>query len=342
MSSRYEHCLLCGRACGADRLAGGSGTCGESAVLRVASASIHRGEEPPITGRGGSGTIFFTGCALRCRFCQNRQISREGMGAFVERNEFASICLALQDRGAENVNLVTGSHFLPSLAEGLAEARRRGLRLPVLWNSSGYDKRASLALVDPYLATYLPDLKTLDPALAASLFGAPDYPAVAREAVTWMAERHPLAIEGGILVSGVIVRHLVLPGLLENTRRVIGWFAENLAGKALFSLMTQYTPIASPENANPDETGRALPFPDRYLDRGEYDAALAMLDEHGIEDGYYQELKTGDDWLPDFRRANPFPSELSVPVWHWKTGFSALNVAPGSSSDRGTAEGIIP
>jgi putative pyruvate formate lyase activating enzyme len=319
MLSAYENCRLCGRECGIDRRAGRTGTCAEGASLRVASASIHRGEEPPITGRGGSGTIFFAGCALRCPFCQNRQISKEGMGAVVDRDEFASICLALQDRGAENVNLVTGSHFIPSVAEGLAEARRRNLRVPVLWNSSGYEKKESLALVDPYLQAYLPDLKTLDPALAALLFGAPDYPDRAREAVAWMADGHPLAFADGILASGTIVRHLVLPGLLENTRRVIEWFAENLAGKALLSLMTQYTPIAG--TAKSGETGGERSVPGRFLERGEYEAVLAMLDEYGIEDGFYQELETGDDWLPDFRRANPFSSELSVPVWHWREGF---------------------
>jgi len=286
--------------------------------LRLASASLHRGEEPPITGSGGSGTVFVTGCTLACTFCQNHQISREGMGAPVDTGTFVDICLKLQDAGAENINLVTGSHALPALCLGIAAARERGLFIPTLWNSSAYESREAVDLGADYLDVYLPDLKTLDPALSGRYFGAPDYPAAAQAAIRRMVELKPLAYGPGrtgnngpesVLRSGVIIRHLVLPGQLESTRQVLRWFAENAAGRALLSLMTQYTPIAA--------AGARLPV-DRFVTEEESDQVLAWLDEFGIEDGFFQELVPGDDWLPDFRKENPFSSDLSVPLWHWK------------------------
>jgi putative pyruvate formate lyase activating enzyme len=156
---------------------------------------------------------------------------------------------------------------------------------------------------------YLPDLKTLDPALSARFFRAPDYGEAAAAAILKMMEYRHLAFnqDGTVLESGVIVRHLVLPGYLESTRKVLYWFAENCRGRALLSLMTQYTPVRSG-------------FPDRFLNEEEYGTLLRTLDEFGIEDGFCQELVTGDDWLPDFRRENPFSSDLSLPVWHWHSG----------------------
>lgn len=323
--SEFDSCVLCGRACGVDRSAGFRGYCGETDEVRIATASIHRGEEPPVTGIGGSGTIFVTGCALRCAFCQNYQISQQGMGAAVDPETFARICLELERRGAENINIVTGSHALPALAPGLRTARAAGLAIPILWNSSGYE---SVEMLDRYadlLQVYLPDLKTLDPELADEYFRANEYPAVAAAAVTRMAELRPLrfaaartstgAEQAEVIVSGTIVRHLVIPSRLDSTRGVLRWFAEHLAGKALLSLMTQYTPV----HATP---GTAIP--DRYVNQAEFDSIHRMLDEFGIEDGFYQELVIGNDWLPDFERINPFSSDLSVPVWHWKCGFISL------------------
>lgn len=323
----YSACALCGRSCGVDRTAGLRGFCGETDELRIAVASIHRGEEPPVTGLGGSGTIFITGCTLHCSFCQNHQISRDGMGAPVDVGLFAEICLELEKRGAENINIVTGSHAVGAVASGLAEARRRGLRIPALWNSSAYETVEAIEAAADHIQVYLPDLKTLDPDIAARYFKAPDYPSVAVAAIRRMAELRRLAyapargpLESGadedgrpeVLVSGVVVRHLVLPDHLDDTRNVLRWFADNLSGRALLSLMTQYTPVRSSENAD---------LPERFIDRGEYDSLLEMLEEVGIEDGFYQELVGGDDWLPDFERVNPFSSELSVPVWHWRAGF---------------------
>ncbi|MCL2126830.1 MAG: radical SAM protein [Treponema sp.] len=308
--SLYQNCRLCPRSCGADRLAAGEGYCGESSLLRLAFAGLHSGEEPPLSGKRGSGAVFVSGCNLGCAFCQNRQISGGGgygagaLGRAVSTEEFSSICLKLQNRGAENINIVTGSHAVPAIVLGLGAAKSAGLRIPVLWNSSGYENAETLELLDGFIDTWLPDLKTLDADLASRFYKAPDYPRAAAAAVLWMARNRP---------GNVIVRHLVLPGRLESTRSVLKWFAENAAGRAagaLLSLMTQYTPVAGAGG------------PGRFLSRREYDSVLGWLEEFGIDDGFCQEPMTGglaerSGWLPDFSRANPFSSALSVPVWHY-------------------------
>jgi len=306
----YKNCLLCPRRCGVDRYKE-RGVCGEGAALRLGFAGIHMGEEPPITGYGGSGTVFVTGCNLGCAFCQNYQISREGMGREVSTGEFAEICLSLAEKGAENINIVTGSHAAPALALGLEAAKKQGLKIPVVWNSSAYDGMESLEILKDHVDVYLPDLKTFDSDFAASFFNAPDYSSCAKEAILKMMEYRKLEFAPGLqLISGVMIRHLVIPGSLEDTRRILQWFAENCKDKALLSLMTQYTPVGS---GSPEHR-----IPDRYVSQREYDAVLSMLDEYGIDNGYCQELVTGSDWLPDFTLANPFSSKLSRPLWHWK------------------------
>jgi len=350
-ASPYQSCCLCPRRCGVDRLHGNAGYCGEGAALRLACASIHRGEEPPLSGTGGSGTIFVSACNLGCVFCQNWQISTGGgserqtlekMGAVVDNDMFARICLALQERGAENINIVTGSHAVPAIVEGIASAKslpaaapEGRLRVPVLWNSSAYELPETVELLAGTVDVFLPDMKTLDPAIAARYFNAPDYPEFAAAAIKKMIGLRPLRFEerddgpachGRLaylgrrarLVSGVMVRHLVLPGHLEASRDVLRWFADLcMAGRsALLSLMFQYTP--------PKARGEA---PQRSITQGEYETVLGWLGEFDIEDGYCQELVPGDDWLPDFGRNNPFPPNMAVPVWHWKTGFFRENSA---------------
>jgi putative pyruvate formate lyase activating enzyme len=256
--------------------------------------------------------VFVSGCNLRCAFCQNAQISHGGMGRAVGADEFAAICLALQRRGAENINIVTGSHAVPSIVEGIRRAREAALTIPCLWNSSAYEKAETLELLYGVIDTYLPDLKTLDEGVAARFFNAPDYPGHAEKAILKM-------IDMTRDKRGVIIRHLVLPGFLESTREVLSWFAKNARGRASLSLMTQYTP----PDPRAGLTAKAGNAPKRFLNKDEYGTALAWLEEFGIEDGFYQELETGNEWLPDFERENPFSSELSAPVWHWKHGFAA-------------------
>jgi putative pyruvate formate lyase activating enzyme len=298
------------------------GYCGESAVLRLACVSIHRGEEPVLTGGdegGGSGTIFVSGCNLGCVFCQNRRISRRtaagpALGRPVDTAEFARICLALQKAGAENINIVTGSHAVPAIVEGISLA---GPAIPVLWNSSAYELPKTLELLADTADVFLPDMKTLDSGLAARYFNAPDYPETAAAAIMKMMEMRPLRLEkrknpGPVqsrLVSGVMVRHLVLPGHTGASREVLRWFAENCAGRALLSLMFQYTPMDSPA------------APGSFVSKVEYETVLEWLSVFGIEDGYCQELAPDISWLPDFERPNPFSSNLSVPLWHWQEGF---------------------
>ena len=207
--SFYRQCLLCPRRCGVDREAGFLGYCGETAAPRLAFAGIHRGEEPPITGKGGSGTVFVSGCNLGCVFCQNYQISHgnispgnnipRGLGRPVSGDEFAEICLALQGKGAENINIVTGSHAAPALALGVKQARKQGLSIPVLWNSSGYDGMEVLEITKEFVDVYLPDLKTLDSVLAARFFNAPDYPETASTAILKMMEYRELCLNQTML-----------------------------------------------------------------------------------------------------------------------------------------------
>jgi putative pyruvate formate lyase activating enzyme len=236
------------------------------------------------------------------------------MGRVVSAAEFAKICLALEKQGAENINIVTGSHAIPAIAGGIDAAKAAGLNIPVLWNSSSYESVEAMELLRGRISAFLPDLKTLDTGLAARFFRAPSYPSAAAAAILKMME---LCGGSGGGQDRIIIRHLILPGFLESTRQVLAWFAEHARGRALLSLMTQYTPR---KKSGP---GEKLPptTPSRYVNKDEYETVLGWLGEFGIEEGFCQELVTGSDWLPDFNRTNPFSSELSKPVWHWKGGF---------------------
>ena len=319
----YEHCCVCPKRCEVNRNKGEKGFCGETADLRVAWAGLHFGEEPPITGKGGSGTIFITGCNLACSFCQNFQISHENMGAVVSRDEFSALCLRLQSSGAENINIVTGSHAVPALVSGLQAAKQRGLAIPVLWNTSSYETIESIEALCAVVDGWLPDLKTMNAQLAEQLFAAPDYSAYAQAAIMAMAAHSPLHIDTalseypfGRLRSGVIVRHLVLPGCTQDTEAFLTWFAKNLKNKALLSLMTQYTPVERRSKKPPQAV-----LPERFLTETEDVHLRGLLADFAIDDGFYQELVADDSWLPDFNRVQTFASSLSKPLWHWKNGW---------------------
>ncbi|MDR3325156.1 MAG: 4Fe-4S cluster-binding domain-containing protein [Spirochaetaceae bacterium] len=302
----YAECVLCPRLCRYDRRQGYANTilntCREGETLRLASAVVHHGEEPPVCGPGGSGAVFVTGCSLRCAYCQNVQISQRHVGAAVDRNEFVRICLALQSRGAENINIVTGSHAAPAIADGLYAAKAAGLTLPILWNTSAYETSIALNCVRDLVDVYLPDLKMIDPSVADKYIIPCDYPCNATRTIERMLSLRP---------GNVIIRHLVMPNQLESTRDVLKWFNWNAKGRAKFSLMTQYTP---PLDLN-------YYTPARRITREEYDAALSLLEEFDIQDGYYQEWEAESPQLPDFTQVNPFPGDLARPVWHWSCGF---------------------
>ena len=190
----YSACTQCPRNCGIDRSNGKCGFCKETEQLKIATACLHFGEEPLITVFGGSGTIFITGCTLRCSFCQNYQISQQGMGSAVSKEEFVEMCLKLQDLGAENINIVTGSHHIPKLAEFLGAAKTSGLIIPITWNSSGYESVESLELLRGIVDVWLPDYKTVNSIMSKELFAAEDYPNVAKKAIRWMVNNTPMEI----------------------------------------------------------------------------------------------------------------------------------------------------
>lgn len=326
----YTNCRQCPRNCGVNR-SSTTGFCKEPSDIRIATACLHFGEEPLITVHGGSGTIFLTGCNLRCAFCQNYQISQQGMGANVSIEEFAEICIRLQEAGAENINLVTGSHHIPAIARGLEEAKKKGLNLPVCWNSSGYDSTQMLSMLDGLVSIWLPDLKTLSPEISRNLCAAADYPEAAKKAISWMIEHNPLRIEqvtkDGItkdkIQQGVIIRHLFLPGRFFETADVLDWLKQNADKKAIISLMSQYTPVPfKGTEAELNARNKALSTIENRLVNTTEDTDLKdLIEAYDFDYLFYQDLCADTEWLPDFDRAQPFSYKLAKPVWHWKQGF---------------------
>ncbi len=284
-------CNDCPRRCGARRDdRSGGGVCASPSLPRVIRAAPHFGEEPCISGSRGSGTVFFSGCNLRCVFCQNYEISTGGFGKELSVSGLRDIFLRLRDRGVHNLNLVTGSHFVRQIAEALDGLT---LRIPVVWNSSGYDSVSSLRLLDGLVQVYMPDLKYLSAPLAAKYSAAPDYPDVARAALDEMFRQVGLfRLDGeGLLTRGMLVRHLVLPGALDNSFDVIDYVAERFPGdRVLFSLMSQFTP-----------TAHCPPELSRTLNAEEYARISSYLTLSGIENGFFQELEAaGTELIPDF------------------------------------------
>lgn len=330
-SSLYESCSQCPRKCSVNRRANQRGFCGENASLKIATAGLHFGEEPPVTVFGGSGTIFFTGCTLRCSFCQNYQISQKGMGAEVDCGTFVKMCLELQNIGAENINLVTGSHHIPLIADFLSEAKNSGLKIPVAWNSSAYESIEMLERLRGLVDLWLPDLKSLNPKMSAKLFGARDYPDVASDAILWMIENSPMKIvemkKSGEtkekMLSGVIVRHLFMPGRLEDTASVLDWLKNNADGKSCISLMSQYTPVPFKEDSESAEKRQKslAAFENRLVSETEDSDIRDLIEAYDFDYLFYQELSDDTSWLPDFTRPQPFSNKLATPIWHWSKGF---------------------
>ena len=283
-------CELCPRRCGAARPEQ-SGRCRVSA-LRVGRAAPHFGEEPCISGERGSGAVFFAGCPLGCVFCQNFRLSRGEEGEEITPTRLAEIFRELEARGVHNLNLVTGSQFLPDILAALDEAKPS---VPVLWNSSGYERVEAVRALSRHVSVWLPDMKYMSPDTAARYSAAPDYPTVTAAAIEEMVRlAGPYELDDeGMLRRGVLIRHLVLPGEQENTKRVIDWVAETfLPGEVLFSLMAQYTPCGDLE---------AFPNLQRTLNEAEWAQCLDWLEESGIEDGFVQELSAaGEEAIPAF------------------------------------------
>jgi putative pyruvate formate lyase activating enzyme len=280
---RLGACDLCPHGCGVNRLKGETGICRSGLLPRVASANLHRGEEPPISGTRGSGTIFLSGCTLACPFCQNFPISQLGNGEEITTSALAGRMLQLQRRGAHNINFVTPTHFLPQILAALWLAIPRGFTLPLVWNTSGYERVDALALLDGVVAVYLPDMKYADEGIARELSKAPGYPVLNRRGVAEMLRQvgHLRVDDDGIAVGGLIIRHLVLPEGKAGSSEILPWIAEHLGLETHVALMSQYFPA-----------GRAASLPgiDRPVNHDEYDAACEALEGAGLENGWVQEL----------------------------------------------------
>lgn len=295
-----HHCRLCPRACGADRAAGQTGYCGADDRLMVARAALHHWEEPCLSGAPddtrGSGTVFFSGCALRCCYCQNYPISQEGVGKAITVERLAEIFLRLQRDGARNINLVTATQYLPQVRRALDLARADGLVLPIVYNTGGYETVAAVKALTGYVDIWLTDFKYADPALADRLSAAPDYPAVAEAALRQMLLQTgaPVYDKEGFLQRGVIVRHLALPGCVQDSRAVLTTLAhlqQETGIPFVPSLMSQFTPFYK---AAEHGLGRRITT---YEYRQVIDEAIRL----GLTDGYMQEKSSArEEYTPPF------------------------------------------
>ena len=283
----YISCQLCPRECGVNRAAGERGFCGCPDTALVAKSMLHHWEEPALAGPGGSGAVFFGGCTLGCRYCQNAAISGGPVGTPMDSRQLRAVFEDLIARGAENIDLVTPTQFLPTLLPALEP----GLPVPVVYNCGGYERAETLRMLEGKVDIYLPDLKYADAQLSGALSGAEDYFPAAREAIREMYRQvGPVQWEGERVKRGVIIRHLILPGHVENSLKVLDWIGEHFApGEVLVSLMRQYTPMG----------GLPAPF-DRKVTEEEYQAVLSWMYLNRLE-GFTQDPEAADSvYIPDF------------------------------------------
>lgn len=288
-----KKCNLCPRECNINRTKS-KGYCGASDQIRIARYSLHLWEEPCLSGTSGSGTIFFTHCNLQCLFCQNYKISSEHIGYEITIEEFADICLELQEKGAHNINLVTPTHYVPQIIQGIKKARTKGLVLPIVYNSSGYEKKETIKMLKGIIDIYLPDFKYYDNNLALKYSHAPNYFVYAKESLEEMVHQvgPPSYDDNGLLKKGVIVRHLCLPKELKDTKKVLRYLHQTYQDKIIISIMNQYTPI----RAN-------LPYPNlaRTLTTKEYNQTIDFALEIGITKAFIQEGETQkESFIPEF------------------------------------------
>ncbi len=307
LTAQLTKCECCPRMCRVDRLAGQVGFCKINADIRISHAGLHYGEEPPISGTRGSGTIFFPGCNLRCVFCQNYQISQEFKRFHTQTlttAELASEMLRLQDTGAHNVNFVSPSHMVFQMADAIDVAKGKGFVLPVVYNTNGYDAVDALRLIRGLVDIYLPDIKYLENGLGKQLSGVDDYadviPGVLREMLDQVG--HLKMDEDGIALRGLLVRHLVLPGYLENSRKCLRLLAE-LSLDTYVSIMSQYSPLYKAGD---------YPGINRTLTEEEYDQVMDYAFDLGLENAFIQEMESQKHYLPDFSKEGPFDPEESM------------------------------
>lgn len=288
----YTACALCAHKCLVDRTRGELGRCRMSSTLRVSRIALHPWEEPPISGKHGSGTVFFVGCSLGCVYCQNRRISRGEGGEAMTPDALADRMLALEAMGAANINLVTPTHFVPSIVETLEIAKRRGLTLPIVYNTASFDSVDTLRALDGLVDIYLPDFKYFHAPLAKKYSFAESYPEVAKAAIAEMVRQRPTLSyrADGTLASGVLCRLLLLPGALANTKLALSYLYRTYGDSILISLMNQYTPV-----------GRQEPPLHRPVTHEEYESLLDYARRLGLTRAFTQEFGTAkESFIPEF------------------------------------------
>ena len=304
----YEECRLCPRECRVNRKEGQTGFCQMDGTLRVARAALHMWEEPCISGKRGSGAVFFSGCNLRCVYCQNFDIAAGTRGKEISRERLSEIFLELQAQGAANINLVTPDHDLPDIVWALFEAKEQGLCIPVVYNGSGYEKADVIAALEGLVDIFLTDFKYMDGELAGRLSYAGDYPEVAKRALEQMVKitGEPLFNEEGMMQRGVIVRHLLLPGHKKNAKAVLRYLRETYGDKIYISLMNQYTPMVqltshSGNQKELEEAARQEPQLMRKVTTREYEQVVDYALQLGITNAFIQEGDVAkESFIPDF------------------------------------------
>lgn len=295
ITSYMSDCTLCPRRCHADRAAGKTGFCGQTAQLRAARAALHFWEEPCISGDCGSGTVFFSGCSLQCIFCQNHEIALGESGKVISVERLSQIFLELQDKGAANINLVTAGHFIPQVCRALELSKTHGLSIPIVYNTGSYEEVASLRLLEGLIDIWLPDLKYFSGDLSARYSSAPDYFQVATAAIAEMFRQTPTAVfdsKTGLMQRGIIVRHLMLPGQAADSKKILRYLHTTYGDAIYISIMNQYTPLAGVSE---------IPELNRKVTPEEYRRVLDFADRIGIENGFMQEDGTAaESFIPPF------------------------------------------
>ena len=292
--NKYENCLLCPRKCGINRSTGQTGVCGVSSEIKVARAALHYWEEPCISGKRGSGAVFFSGCSLHCVFCQNREISDGKEGKVISKERLSDIFIEIADKGANNINLVTPGQYIPDIVWAVNDARSRGMKLPIIYNTSGYENVTELKLLEGIVDVYLPDFKYMDSTLSARYSRAKDYPSVAKQALSEMVRQQPDVViddAKGLIQKGVIVRQLLLPGHVNDAKAVLKYLYDTYHNHVYISMMSQFTPIALKD----------YPEINRTVTRREYERLVDYALEIGITNAFIQEGDVAkDSFIPAF------------------------------------------
>ncbi len=292
--NKYENCLLCPRKCGINRSTGQTGVCGVSSEIKVARAALHYWEEPCISGKRGSGAVFFSGCSLHCVFCQNREISDGKEGKVISKERLSDIFIELAGKGANNINLVTPGQYIPDIVWAVNDAKSRGMKLPIIYNTSGYENVTELKLLEGIVDVYLPDFKYMDSTLSAMYSRAKDYPSVAKQALSEMVRQQPDVViddATGLIQKGVIVRQLLLPGHVNDAKAVLKYLYDTYHDHVYISMMSQFTPIALKD----------YPEINRTVTKREYERLVNYALEIGITNAFIQEGDVAkDSFIPAF------------------------------------------